>query len=131
MKLLLFIFPILLGGCATDSLYTAGGAGGAAALGGIVSKGDPLITGASAIEGALATGLIQDQVTHAKDAARSDGYQKGRSDAVKQQYWIIQNQQKEVPQETSRVEYIPITTGGVNADGIKTVPTTQYIRVEE
>jgi len=131
MKYLIFLIPFFFAGCATDSLYTTAGAGGAAALGGLLSKGDPIITGASDAGGALATTLMVDQVSHAKDNARTEGYQKGRSDAVKQQYWIIQNQQKEIPKENSRVSYIPVTTGGVDANGIKTVPTTQYIRIEE
>lgn len=134
MKRLFFPFvllPILLGGCATDSLYTAGAAAGTGALGGVASKGDPIITGVSAAGGALASEFIQGQVKNAKEAARTEGYQKGRSDAVKQQYWIIQSQQKETPKESPRTSYVPITTGGVDANGIKTVPTTQYIRIEE
>jgi hypothetical protein len=60
------------------------------------------------------------------------GYLLGRSDAVKQEYWIIQNQQKNLrPQPQPRIAYLPITTGGGTNNGVVTVPTTEYIPVQE
>jgi hypothetical protein len=60
------------------------------------------------------------------------GYLLGRSDTVKQQYWIVQDQQKDLhPANKPRVTYLPITTGGVTNNAVVTVPTTEYIPVQE
>lgn len=60
------------------------------------------------------------------------GYDRGRSDTVKQQYWITQNQQKTFPtQPEPRVKHVPITTTYRNPDGTISVPTTELIRIEE
>lgn len=60
------------------------------------------------------------------------GYDRGRSDTVKQQYWITQNQQKTFPsQPEPKVKYVPITTTYKNPDGTISVPTTELIRIEE
>jgi hypothetical protein len=60
------------------------------------------------------------------------GYLLGRSDTVKQEYWIIQDQQKNLhPTTQPRITYLPITTGGTTNNGVVTVPTTEYIPVQE
>jgi len=62
-------------------------------------------------------------------------YNLGRSDAVKQQYWMVQNLQKE-PIASSpkapppKVVYLPITIPGQTVNGVTTVPHTETIRVE-
>jgi hypothetical protein len=49
-----------------------------------------------------------------------------------QQYWIVQDQQKDLhPANKPRVTYLPITTGGVTNNAVVTVPTTEYIPVQE
>ena len=75
---------------ATNALGAAGGAGLAHAL----SDGDPLITAAGAAGGLLAGEALnhaQDQKTR---KSFTEGYDLGRSDAVKQQYWLLVDQQK-------------------------------------
>jgi hypothetical protein len=60
------------------------------------------------------------------------GYYLGRSDTVKQEYWIVQNQQKNLhPAPQPRTTYLPITTEGSTNNGVVTVPTTEYIPVQE
>jgi hypothetical protein len=60
------------------------------------------------------------------------GYLLGRSDTVKQQYWMVQELQKAPhPTPQPHVDYIPITTGGTTNNGVVTVPTTEYIPVQE
>jgi hypothetical protein len=56
------------------------------------------------------------------------GYDRGRSDAVKQQYWMVQNQQRATTTKASVLtsSYLPITVTGPN-----TVPHTEYVRIEE
>lgn len=64
--------------------------------------------------------------------AYNSGYDRGRSDTVKQQYWITQARQESFPaQPKPKVRRIPITTTYQNPDGTVTVPTTEYIRIEE
>jgi hypothetical protein len=64
--------------------------------------------------------------------AYNKGYDRGRSDAVKQQYWIVQNLQKDGSSvRQPRVSYVPVTTTYTGKDGAVTVPTTEYIRIEE
>jgi hypothetical protein len=63
------------------------GAGGAA-LGGVLSKGNPY-----AIVGGAAGGVLLGEGLHyannkLNDQSYQTGYDKGRSDAVKQQYWL-------------------------------------------
>jgi hypothetical protein len=63
------------------------------------------------------------------------GYNLGRSDAVKQQYWMVQNLQKEAiasspkaPQP--RMTDLPITVPGQTVNGVTTVSHTETIRIE-
>jgi len=64
------------------------------------------------------------------------GYELGRSDAVKQQYWMVQNLQKEATGSSSKaqppkVTDLPITIPGQTVNGVTTVPHTETIRIEE
>ncbi|TLD71328.1 hypothetical protein FEM03_07295 [Phragmitibacter flavus] len=74
----------------TSTLAAAGGA----ALGHSLSDGNPLVTAASAGGGFL----LGEAINHAQDGkakkSYTEGYDKGRSDAVKQQYWLLVDQQK-------------------------------------
>jgi hypothetical protein len=61
-----------------------------------------------------------------------NGYDKGRSDAVKQQYWLYVNQQKAQANELDgniRLYEIPIPEQTI--DGVILEPTTKYLRIEE
>jgi hypothetical protein len=60
------------------------------------------------------------------------GYLLGRSDTVKQQYWMIQELQKAPhPLPLAHTDYLPITTSGTTNNGVVTVPTTEYIPVQQ
>ena len=58
------------------------------------------------------------------------GYYLGRSDAVKQQYWMVQNLQKQPKSPQQKVTDIPITIPGQTANGVTTVPHTETVRIE-
>jgi len=58
------------------------------------------------------------------------GYNLGRSDAVKQQYWMVQNLQKQPKGPQPKVTELPITIPGQTVNGVSTVPHTETIRVE-
>ena len=59
------------------------------------------------------------------------GYDLGRSDAVKQQYWIVQNLQKEATAPPTKVAALPITIPGQTVNGVTTVPHTETIHIEQ
>jgi hypothetical protein len=59
------------------------------------------------------------------------GYDLGRSDAVKQQYWMVQNLQKEPKAPQPKVAELPITIPGQNVNGVTTVPHVETIRIEQ
>jgi hypothetical protein len=58
------------------------------------------------------------------------GYNLGRSDAVKQQYWMVQNLQKQPKAPQPKVTELPITIPSQTVNGVTTVPHTETIRVE-
>ena len=58
------------------------------------------------------------------------GYNLGRSDAVKQQYWMVQNLQKQSKTPQPKVTDIPITIPGQTTNGVTTVPHTETVRIE-
>lgn len=87
---------LFLTSCASTSRLAANafGAAGGAALGHGLSDGDPYLTAAGAAGGLLAGeafNRVQD-----RQAAKvfTEGYDLGRSDAVKQQYWLLVDRQR-------------------------------------
>lgn len=59
------------------------------------------------------------------------GYYLGRSDAVKQQYWMVQNLQKQPKSPQPKVTELPITIPGQTTNGVTTVPHTETIRIQQ
>ena len=100
-KLFVQFIPIacvvcLFTGCAAVTRTTtdvALGAGGAA-LGGVLSKGNP-----AAVAGGAVGGVVLGEGLHYANSKQNDksyqtGYDKGRNDAVKQQYWLYVSMQQ-------------------------------------
>lgn len=127
----ILLTPLLITGCALVRPVSdiAAGAGGGA-LANDLSNGNPGITAAGAAGGVLlsegAFYLANKQATNAYIA----GYQKGRSDAVKQQYWIQvrQQQEQQTPPENVSLYAIPVPQQTI--DGVILNPTTKYLRIE-
>ena len=59
------------------------------------------------------------------------GYYLGRSDAVKQQYWMVQNLQKQPKAPQPKVTDLPILIPEQTNNGVATVPHTETIRIEQ
>jgi hypothetical protein len=59
------------------------------------------------------------------------GYYLGRSDAVKQQYWMVQHLQKQPKSPQQKVTDIPITIPSQTVNGVTTVPHTETVRIEQ
>lgn len=123
----------LLTGCAGVTRTTtdvALGAGGAA-LGGELSNNNPYAIVGGAAGGALlgetlhyANGKLNEQSYHT-------GYDKGRSDAVKQQYWLYVSMQQAKQGSEGHVRLYEVHLPEQVIDGVIFQPTTQLIRIEE
>ena len=130
--LILFsIVPILFCGCAatrpiSDAAFGAGGG----ALADHFSNGDPAITAAGAAGGVIVSEGLHYAAKTQADKAYVNGYEKGRSDAVKQQYWILVNQQKNLPNQSDGVRFYEIQIPEQTIDGVTLEPATKYIRIE-
>ena len=126
----IFLVPSLVTGCAAVRPVTdmAAGAGGGV-IANQLSHGNPGITAAGAAGGVLLSEGGFYLAGKESDKAYTTGYEKGRSDAVKQQYWILihQQQQQAVPENIS-LYAIPVPEQ--NIDGVILNPTTQYLRIE-
>ncbi|MCG3147775.1 MAG: hypothetical protein PCFJNLEI_01216 [Verrucomicrobiae bacterium] len=124
---------VLLTGCAATRPISdvAMGAGGAA-IAHELSDGNVAITAAGAAGGVLVSEGIHYLSQKQADKAYQTGYEKGRSDAVKQQYWILVNQQKEkADQNAENVRYYEIPVPEQTIDGAILNPTTKLLRIEE
>ncbi|MBX7157676.1 MAG: hypothetical protein K1X66_04740 [Verrucomicrobiae bacterium] len=131
--LMAILASALFSACTSDTLYDIGGAAVGGLAGNILTDGDPIATAAGAGIGVLGSTLVRDQATKARVKSFNDGYNKGRSDAAKQQYWIQQNLQKDLAdrENDTRVSYVPfVTPERKMADGTILESQTHYIRVE-
>ena len=134
MKILILeiSLPLLLVGCATTRPISdvAMGAGGAA-LANELSDGDPLLTAAGAAGGVILSESLHYAAKKQADKAFTTGYEKGRSDAVKQQYWILVKQQKQQNSSSANVRLYQIPIPEQTIDGVTLKPTTKLLRIEE
>lgn len=133
------LFPIValavLTGCAgTTRVVTDTLAAGAGAVAGhALSDGDPLLTAAGAAGGVL----LGETLNYAKDNAAQKAYQrgfdKGRSDAVKQQYWVMVNAQRASDEGgfDKLISLYEIPVPEQRVDGVILKPTTKILRIEE
>src|SRR5712671_5933994 len=123
----------LFTGCAavtrpvTDVALGAGGA----ALGGELSHNSPM-----AVAGGAAGGVLLGEALHYANSKQNDksyqtGYDKGRSDAVKQQYWLYVSMQQAKAGNEGRVRLYQAHLPEQVIDGVIFKPTTQNLRIEE
>jgi hypothetical protein len=105
-------------------LDVALGAGGAY-LGHEISNGDPLITAAGAAGGVVVSETLHYAAKKQSEKAFATGYDKGKSDAVKQQYWLYVSMQKQRNQVGS-VRLYPAQLPEQRIDGV-----TFRLRIEE
>ena len=88
--LLLALVTGLIAGCsATRPISDVALGAGGAYLGHELSDGDPLITAAGAAGGVIVSETLHYAAKKQAEKAYATGYDKGKSDAVKQQYWLI------------------------------------------
>ena len=121
----------LFAGCAATRPIadTAFGAGGAY-LGHELSNGDPLATAAGAAGGVILSETLHFAAKKQSDKAYATGYDKGKSDAVKQQYWLYVAMQQQRNQ-VANVRLYPVKLPEQRIDGVTFQPSTKYLRIEE
>ena len=130
---LLFVTLIasLFAGCAATRPISdvALGAGGAY-LGNELSNGDPLATAAGAAGGVIVSETLHYAAKKQSEKAYAAGYDKGKSDAVKQQYWLYVSMQRQRNQVSS-VRLYPVQLPEQRIDGVTFQPSTKLLRIEE
>lgn len=132
MKTLLLIIPMFLCGCAaTRPISDAAMGAGGGALAAQFSNGNPGITAAGAAGGVLASEGLHYAAGKEAEKAYQNGYNKGRSDAVKQQYWLMVNQQKSQGNQADGVRYYEVKIPEQTVNGVILEPTTEYISIGE
>ena len=121
----------LFAGCAATRPVgdVALGAGGAY-LGHELSNGDPIATAAGAAGGVILNEGLHYAAKKQSNKAYAAGYDKGKSDAVKQQYWLYVSMQRQRNQVGS-VRLYPVQLPEQRIDGVTFQPSTKYLRIEE
>ena len=121
----------LFAGCAATRPISdvALGAGGAY-LGHELSDGDPLMTAAGAAGGVIVSETLHYAAKKQSEKAYATGYDKGKSDAVKQQYWLYVSMQRQRNQ-VSGVRLYPVQLPEQRIDGVTFQPSTKLLRIEE
>jgi hypothetical protein len=122
---------ILLPGCtATRPLSDVALGAGGAYLGHELSNGDLLASAAGAAGGVLLSEGLHHATKKQSDKAYTAGYDKGKSDAVKQQYWLYVAMQRQRNQ-VGHLRLYPVQLPEQRIDGVIFQPSTKYLRIEE
>lgn len=121
----------LLTGCAATRPISdvALGAGGAY-FGHELSDGNPLATAAGAAGGVIISETLHYAAGRQAEKAFATGYDKGKSDAVKQQYWLYVAMQRQ-RNKVSNVRLYPVQLPEQRVDGVTFQPSTKLLRIEE
>jgi hypothetical protein len=122
---------VLITGCSSTRAVSdmALGAGGAI-LGHELSDGSPLATAGGAAAGVLVSEGLHYAAKKQSQKAYTTGYDKGKSDAVKQQYWLYVSLRRQ-RNRVSTVRLYPVQLPEQRIDGVTFQPATKYIRIEE
>ena len=129
--ILLALVAGLVAGCsATRPISDVALGAGGAYLGHELSDGDPLITAAGAAGGVIVSETLHYAAKKQSEKAYATGYDKGKSDAVKQQYWLYVSMQQRRNQ-VANVRLYPVQLPEQRIDGVTFQPSTKLLRIEE
>ena len=137
--LFLVVVVLLMPGCATasadsaghtrDFATTAATTAGGAYIG--AREGDGKAKNAAV--GAAAGFVVGEAINYFNNKAQREaflaGYEKGQSNAVKQQYWIARDNQRPRTDDGYEEAYYEIPVPPSVRDGVRREPTTRVIRV--
>jgi uncharacterized protein YcfJ len=110
----------------THSLTGVGGA----VIGHELGEGKAGWTAAGAGAGVLASEALAQQADKKAEATYRTGYDKGRSDAVKQQYWLMVDSQRE-NSGTASFSFYDIRVPAHEQDGALLLPTTRTLLIQD
>jgi len=129
--ILLVLVAGLIAGCsATRPISDVALGAGGAYLGHELSDGDPPITAAGAAGGVIVSETLHYAAKKQSEKAYATGYDKGKSDAVKQQYWLYVSMQQRRNQ-VANVRLYPVQLPEQRIDGVTFQPSTKFLRIEE
>ena len=129
--ILLALVTGLIAGCsATRPISDVALGAGGAYLGHELSDGDPLMTAAGAAGGVIVSEGLHYAAKKQSEKAYAAGYDKGKSDAVKQQYWLYVSLQQRRNQ-VANVRLYPVQLPEQRIDGVMFQPSTKLLRIEE
>jgi len=94
------------------------------------TNGNPVATAAGAAGGVLLSEGLHYAAGKEAGKAYATGYDKGKSDAVKQQHWLYVSMQKQRNQ-VSNVRLYPVQLPEQRIDGVTFQPSTKLLRIEE
>ncbi len=131
----LLVLPLLFGGCTTSQIGKSASDIGLSGAGGVLgyqlSDGKPAATAAGAVAGYLISKTVQSSQERALREAEQHGYDRALNQAVKQQYWIIQNQQKSLSPEPARdPRLVPVVIPETKLNGVVVNAHVEFLRVE-
>jgi len=132
--LILLLLPLVLAGCGTGAGGVAsdvGLAGAGGVLGYKLSDGNAGVAAAGAAAGYVASKVAQSEFKSAAQKAEKAGYDRAMNQAVKQQYWIMQNQQKSLPVDDARPRLVPVVMPETNINGVIQKAHVEYLRLEQ
>lgn len=137
--LLLLFLVLLMSGCATSGADTAGGTrnfvttGATTAAGAYIGSKQGSNPGRGAAIGAAAGFVVGEGINYLNNKAQREaylaGYEKGQSNAVKQQYWIARDNQRPALDDHYEEGYYEIEVPATDREGVRREPTKRVIRV--
>jgi hypothetical protein len=114
-----------LGGSATE--VGLAGVGGAVGYEVADHKMDGAAIGAAA--GYVAGKVARREVKRGEDDAEKRGYDRAMNQAVKQQYWIIQNQQRTDKTAVRNTSMVPVVIPEANVNGVIRTESVAFVPV--
>mgnify|MGYP001570925927 CR=1 FL=1 len=133
-EMFLLLLPLVLAGCSTGAggvASDAGLAGAGGVLGYKLSDGNVGTAAAGAAAGYVVSKVAQSEYKSAAQKAEKAGYDRAMNQAVKQQYWIMQNQQKSLPADDQRPRLVPVVIPETNINGVIQKAHVEYLRLEQ
>ncbi len=123
---------LALAGCNTVGSTAAdlGLAGAGGVVGYQVSDGKIGGAAAGAALGYLGSRVAQSEIQRGMSEAEKRGYDRAMNQAVKQQYWLMQAQQRERPTDERDARLVPVVIPEAKINGVIQAAHVEYLRVE-